>query len=82
MGMDLNNVIRCSTENAAAALRRPDLGTLEPGAVGDATLLSVDEGSYDYVDVVGEHMTGNRKINARGTVIAGELWHDADATTA
>lgn len=81
MGMDLNHVIRCSTENAATALKRPDLGTLKPGAVGDATLLTIDEGTYDYVDVVGEHMNGNRKINARGTVIAGKLWHDAAAKT-
>ena len=80
MGMDLNDVIRCSTENAATALKRPELGTLKPGAVGDATILSVDKGTFDYVDVVGEHMTGNSKINARGTVIAGRLWHQAPAT--
>ncbi len=75
MGMDLNEVIRCSTENAALALKRPELGTLKPGSAGDASILTVDEGEYDYVDVLGVHLDGNRKINARGAVIAGRWWH-------
>ena len=75
MGMDLGEVIRCSTENAADALKRPELGTLKPGSAGDATILNVDDGEYDYVDVLGEHLEGDRKINARGTVIAGRWWH-------
>lgn len=75
MGMELNDVIRCSTENAAHALRRPELGSLKPGSAGDATILTVDDGDYDYVDVLGEHLTGDRKISARGAVIAGRWWH-------
>jgi len=33
----------------------PELGSLKPGSAGDASILSVDEGTFDYVDVVGEH---------------------------
>lgn len=75
LGMSLDEVIAASTCNAAEALKRPELGSLRPGSVGDATILSLDEGRYDYVDVVGEHLIGDRKLNARGVVIAGQWWH-------
>jgi dihydroorotase len=75
LGMSLTDVIAASTVNAAMALRRPELGTLKPGSVGDATILSVKEGRFDYVDVVGERFTGDRKIASEGVVIAGRWWH-------
>jgi len=75
LGMDLADIVKCSTVNAAMALKRPELGTLKPGSPGDATILSVDEGKFDYVDVVGEHLEGDRKINSRGVVLAGKWWH-------
>src|SRR5215831_13221363 len=75
MGMPLSEVIAASTVNAAMALKRPELGSLKPGSVGDATILSVKEGRFDYVDVTGEHMRGDRKIISDGVVIAGRWWH-------
>jgi dihydroorotase len=75
MGMPLAEVIAASTVNAAMALRRPELGSLKVGSVGDATLISIREGRFDYVDVVGEHMTGDRKIFSEGVVIGGRWWH-------
>ena len=75
MGMSLPDVIAASTVDAAMALRRPELGSLKPGSVGDATLLSIREGQFDYVDVVGEHLTGDRKIVSEGVVIGGRWWH-------
>ncbi len=33
------------------------------------------EGQFDYVDVVGEHLTGDRKIVSEGVVIGGRWWH-------
>lgn len=77
LGMSLNDVIKCSTSNAAFALKRPELGSLKPGSVGDATVLSVDEGPHDYVDVSGEILAGRQKINSRAVVIAGKWWHPA-----
>ncbi len=74
MGMSLNEVIKASTVNAAFAIKRLELGSLRPGSAGDATVLSVDAGEFDYVDVVGEHLIGDRKINSRGVVIAGKWW--------
>jgi dihydroorotase len=75
LGMPLADVIAASTVNAAFALKRPELGSLKPGSVGDATLLSVKDGRFDYVDVVGEHLTGDRRIISDGVVIAGRWWH-------
>jgi dihydroorotase len=37
--------------------------------------LSINDGRFDYVDVVGEHLTGDRKIACEGVVIAGRWWH-------
>jgi dihydroorotase len=75
LGMPLGDVVKCATVNAALAVKRPELGTLKPGATGDATVLSVKEGKFDYVDVVGEHLTGDRKIVSEGVVLAGRWWH-------
>jgi dihydroorotase len=75
MGMELSDVVAASTVNAAMALRRPELGSLKPGCVGDATLISVKQGQFDYEDVVGEHLIGDRKIASEGVVIGGRWWH-------
>jgi dihydroorotase len=75
LGMPLTDVIAASTANAAFALKRPELGSLKPGSVGDATILSVKDGRFDYVDVVGEHLAGERRIVSEGVVIAGRWWH-------
>lgn len=77
LGMPLDEVIAASTVNAAMALKRPELGSLKPGSVGDATLLSIKEGHFDYVDVVDEHLIGDRKIASEGVVVAGRWWHPA-----
>jgi dihydroorotase len=75
MGMPLADVVAASTLNAAMALRRPELGSLKTGSVGDATVISIREGRFDYVDVIGEHLTGDRKIASEGVVIGGRWWH-------
>ncbi len=80
LGVPLADVIRATTVNAATAMRRPDLGTLRPGAAGDATVFSVNEGRFDYVDSVGEVMTGNSQIASEGIVLGGR-WHGSPKRT-
>jgi dihydroorotase len=75
MGMSLSDVIKASTLNAAVALQRMEYGSLKPGSLGDATILSVREGRFDYVDVVGEHLIGDRRIVSEGVVLKGRWWH-------
>jgi dihydroorotase len=79
LGMSLSEVIGAVTVRPAEALRRPDLGTLAPGAVGDATVLDLVEGSFDYVDVLGEHIAGERRLEVRHVIVGGALWHSAAA---
>lgn len=75
LGMSLNEVVAASTINAAIALKRMDYGTLKVGALGDATVLAVKDGAFDYVDVRGEHLLGARRIVSEGVVLRGRWWH-------
>lgn len=79
LGMPLDEVIARSTVEPARALKRPELGSLKPGSAGDATILSVKEGSFDYVDVTGEVLNGDRRILSEGVVIGGRWWHPQEA---
>ncbi|MEG9525418.1 MAG: amidohydrolase/deacetylase family metallohydrolase [Hyphomicrobiales bacterium] len=75
LGMSLTDVIAASTVNAAVALKRMEYGTLKVGALGDATVLAVRDGAFDYVDTRGEHMEGAQRITAEGVVLKGRWWH-------
>jgi len=79
LGMDLNTIVASSTVNAARALRRPELGSLKPGSVGDASVLTVRSGRFGYEDVLGEVVTGERKIMPEGIVVGGQ-WSHSNAT--
>ena len=45
------------------------------GSLGDATILTVKEGKFDYADVTGEILTGDKKIVSEGVVLKGKWWH-------
>jgi dihydroorotase len=75
LGVPLNDVIAQSTINAAHALKRPELGSLKPGSAGDATLLTVKEGRFEYEDAMGEKLIGDRRILSEGAVVGGRWFH-------
>jgi len=79
LGMELVEVIRAGTTAPAAVLGRADIGRLEIGAAGDATLLELAEGEFDYRDVLGETRSGRWRLKARGLVVAGRWWHPPPA---
>ena len=74
LGMDLPQVITATTTAPAKALRRPDLGTLKPGATGDASVISLDAIPTQLEDVLGEVIPHPERLVARGRVMAG-VWH-------
>ena len=74
LGMDLTAVVRATTEAPAKALRRPDLGSLRPGAPGEASLLALEDGAHALEDVTGEVITAPVRLTARGLVLAGRMW--------
>jgi dihydroorotase len=77
LGTPLADVVRATTVNAAAAIRRPELGTLRPGSAGDATIFSISEGRFPLVDSVGEQMIGSKKLEIAGAVLRGRWWRPA-----
>jgi dihydroorotase len=77
MGVPLPEVIKAVTKNAARAISRPDFGTLKPGSPGDVTILSVEEGSFEYIDSLGAILTGDKKLNVETIVVDGTVWPEA-----
>ncbi|MDP6706930.1 MAG: amidohydrolase/deacetylase family metallohydrolase [Alphaproteobacteria bacterium] len=75
LGMGIDSVVRATTVAAADAVRRPELGRLTEGGIGDASVIQIEDGEFDYVDVLGERMAGDKGIVARGTVQGG-AWTD------
>ncbi len=74
LGIDTVALIRAVTAAPAKALRRPDLGTLAVGAAGDATVLAVEKGRFDYHDALGETLVGDHRLVLKAIVLAGGLW--------
>jgi len=75
LGMSLYDVVRLTTETTARTMGMSDrLGTLKPGAVGDATVLSLDEGKYTFTDSVGRSVTAKQKLSHVRTVRAGRVY--------
>ena len=75
LGMPLGDVVRAATEAPAKALQRSDLGSFKPGAAGDASILALENGEFDYVDSTGEHLTGDTRLAACGVVMNGQWWN-------
>jgi dihydroorotase len=77
LGMGLAEIVRAVTATPAGLLRRGDLADLAPGSTGDATVLRIADGSFRFVDVLGQTMTGRQRFELDSVVVAGALWHEA-----
>ena len=75
LGLDLATLVRTATSAPAAALRRPDLGTLALGSTGDATVFAIEQGQFDFTDALGEVLRGQHRLACRGIVQSGAWWH-------
>jgi dihydroorotase len=73
LGMPLSEVIRATTSAPGAAIRRPDLGTCRQGAIGDATVFTIDQGNHTYTDSTGQPLVSDKRIAVSGTIIGGRL---------
>jgi dihydroorotase len=74
LGVELDAVIRASTAAPAAALGRTDLGHLAVGAVGDASILELVDGEFEFRDVLGETRRAGQRLAVKGLVVAGQVW--------
>ena len=77
LGLDLATVIERATSKAAAAIKRPDLGTLKIGHQGEASVIEQASGRFDYADSIGERLAGDTRLVSAGVVLAGRWWHPA-----
>jgi dihydroorotase len=75
LGMKISDVVRAATDTPAKALRREDLGSLRPGSVGEASVLALEQGTFDFVDSTDERMTGDQRLTAAGVGINGRWWN-------
>jgi dihydroorotase len=71
MGMPLGDLVERATLRPARAVRRSELGVLQSGGLGDATVLAIEEGEYTYLDCTGEKMISDRRLVCKGCVVAG-----------
>ena len=74
LGMSLPEVVACATVNAARAIRRPELGTLKPGSLGEASIFEVVTRPTEYRDVLGEVLHSDTGFVAHGLVLDGRWW--------
>jgi dihydroorotase len=71
----LVEVIRATTVNPARSVSLQDRGTLRPGLLGDATVLTLEQGRFVFQDVLGEELHSEQKLACRGIVLGGRWWH-------
>ena len=71
LGVDLADAIAMATVAPARAIGRSDLGSLAVGAVGDAAILEMADGQFNYVDALGETLAGKQRLVSHGIVVGG-----------
>jgi dihydroorotase len=55
-------------------VREPLLGTLQVGAPGDAAVLALEEGEFEFFDCADFRWTGTQRLRAVSTVRDGRVW--------
>jgi dihydroorotase len=78
IGMPLAEVIARSTVHPAQAIRRPELGTLSPGAEADVAVLEVRRGEFSYQDCGYARIDADRKLECVLTLRAGRIVYERD----
>ena len=76
LGMPLGEVVYRSTQKAAEAIRRPELGHLTPGSEADVAVLALHRGAFGFVDSGRARMMGGEKLECELTLRAGRVVWD------
>ncbi len=74
LGMPLTEVIKATTINPAKTIKRPELGSLAVGGIGDAAILQMVNEPYQHLDCIGATLNTDSRLECKGTIIAGQLW--------
>jgi dihydroorotase len=81
-GLPLTEVIQKSTDEAARAIRRPELGTLSVGAEADVAVLRLERGKFGYLDNRRQRVDGNLRLSTELTLRAGKVIYDLNGLAA
>ncbi|MBW5814286.1 amidohydrolase/deacetylase family metallohydrolase [Yersinia kristensenii] len=73
IGLSLEQVIRCVTENAAHALRLTHKGVLDAGYDADFTIFELKQQPQVFSDSEGKSVTGEKYLVPLAAVVAGDL---------
>ncbi len=74
LGLSLEQVLECTTANAAAQMgMEGEWGTLREGTSADITLLKVQEKKVQFTDKNGSFICGDTLLVPHGTIIDGKL---------
>jgi len=76
LGLSVDDVIVCSTWNAARALKREQLGHLSVGAPADVAVLKLERGDFGFVDSFGARMRGTQRLECEMTLRDGRIVYD------
>ncbi len=71
LGMSLPDVIERATSRPAAAMHRPDLGTLKVGSAADIALFRLEEGDYTFFDTQMARRHGDTRLVNTLTMVDG-----------
>ena len=76
LGVPLKELIRMTTSNPAAEIRRPQLGNLDVGAEAVVALLKLEEVQFGFIDSAGARNDATRRLVAEVTFRAGRVVWD------
>jgi dihydroorotase len=80
LGMSLPDVIARCTVNAARTFNfGAEIGTMKPGAEGDASVLDLMSGDFTFTDSDGKTRQGHQKLVPVVTVRAGKLFYPSES---
>lgn len=73
LGMSLYDVIDRATRRPAAAIGRPDLGTLAPGAPADIAIFRLERGDFSFYDSEMRKRAGELRLACAHTLVGGAI---------
>jgi dihydroorotase len=79
LGLSLEETLAKVTSVPAGVIHMADeIGTLAPGAWGDAVVFRLEKGEFAFVDSLGERRTGSQRLVPVTTIRGGAVYHAPD----
>jgi predicted amidohydrolase len=78
LGMTAEQVIERVSANAARAIQRPQLGTLNEGGIADIAVLEIQQGKFGFLDSARTRLDADRRFRCVLTVRNGAIVWDSE----